>query len=193
MHFPLRRVAAEKRRVIVPILGGLMLNVMLYVAVVYPLRVSVRSAETRGDDAARALAVAQSENATARAVLQGRDRTNTALKGFYKDVLPTDLAGARRITYLRLSQLAEQEQVQIERRSYADPDIDPQGSLSRLRVSMTIQGSYENVRQFIYQLESGTDFIVIDDVSLAQGIEPNAPLTLALAISTYYRAGSNGA
>jgi len=193
MHFPLRRIATEKRRMIVPILGGLILNVMLYVAVVYPLRVSVRSAESRGEEAARELALAQSEDASARTLLQGRDRTDIALQGFYKDVLPTDLAGARRITYLRLSQLAQQEQVHIERRSYADPDIDPQGRLSRLRITMTIQGNYENVRQFIYQLESGTDFIVIDDVSLAQGAEPNAPLTLALAISTYYRAGPNGA
>lgn len=193
MHVPLRRIATEKRRVIVPILGGLILNVILYVAVVYPLRVSVRSAETRGEEAARELAVAQSEDASARAVLQGRDRTDTALQGFYKDVLPTDLAGARRITYLRLSQLAAQEDVRIERRSYAEPDTDSQGRLSRLRITMTIQGDYENVRQFVYQLESGTDFIVIDDVSLAQGAEPNAPLTLALAISTYYRAESNGA
>ena len=193
MHFPLRRVALEKRRVIVPLLAGLILNVILYAAVVYPLRVSVRSAETRGENAARELTFAQSDAAAARAILQGRDRTDTALQGFYKDVLPTDLAGARRITYRRLSELAEQEDVRIERRSYAEPDTDAQGRLSRLRITMTIQGDYENVRQFIYQLESGTDFIVIDDVSLAQGTEPNAPLTLALAISTYYRAGPNGA
>lgn len=193
MQFPFRRVAAEKRGVLVPILAGLVLNVILYVAVVYPLRVSVRSAESRGEDAARELTVAQSDDAAARAVLQGRDRTDTALKRFYKDVLPADLAGARRITYLRLSQLAKQEEVRIERRSYADPDTDAEGRLSRLRITMTIQGDYENVRQFIYQLESGSDFIVIDDVSLAQGTEPNAPLTLTLAISTYYRAEPNGA
>lgn len=193
MPYPFRRVVVEKRRVLVPILAGLILNVILYGAVVYPLRVSVRSAETRGENAARELMVAQSEDAAARAVLQGRDRTDTALQNFYKDVLPTDLAGARRITYLSLSQLARQENVRIERRSFADPDIDAQGRLSRLRITMTIQGDYDNVREFIYQLESGTDFIVIDDVSLAQGIGPNSPLTLALAVSTYYRAAPNGA
>jgi hypothetical protein len=192
MRLPLRRIAKEKRRVLAPLLGGLVLNVVLYVAVVYPLRIRVASAETRGETAARELIVARNDDAGARAMLQGQDRTGSALQEFYTNVLPVDLAGARRITYLRLYELAEEHDVRIGRRSYADPDNAPQATLSRLRITMTIQGDYENIRQFIYQLESGSEFIVIDDVSLDLGTDPDSPLTLALAISTYYRAEPDG-
>ena len=53
---------------------------------------------------------------------------------------------------------------------------------------MSLQGNYEDIRHFIYQVESGTDFIVIDSVALRQGAEPGSPLTLDLDLSTYYRA-----
>ena len=41
---------------------------------------------------------------------------------------------------------------------------------------MTLQGNYEDIRRFIYHVESGSDFIVIDSVSLRQGEEAGSPL-----------------
>jgi Tfp pilus assembly protein PilO len=52
---------------------------------------------------------------------------------------------------------------------------------------MTLEGNYEDIRRFIYQVESGNDFIVLDSISLQQGTEMGSPLTLALVLSTYYR------
>jgi Tfp pilus assembly protein PilO len=57
---------------------------------------------------------------------------------------------------------------------------------------MTLQGNYNDIKRFIYEVESGTDFIVIDSIAIQQGTEANAPLTLALNLSTYYRAEPNG-
>ena len=34
---------------------------------------------------------------------------------------------------------------------------------------MSLHGDYEDIRRFIYQVESGTDFIVIDSIALASG------------------------
>ena len=45
-----------------------------------------------------------------------------------------------------------------------------------MRISMSLQGNYDDIRRFIYQVESGTDFIVIDSVALRQGAEPGSPL-----------------
>ena len=53
------------------------------------------------------------------------------------------------------------------------------------------QGDYESFRQFIYELESAPEFVIIDDVTLAQN-DPDKPLTLTLELSTYYRLGANG-
>jgi Type II secretion system (T2SS), protein M subtype b len=182
---PLKRAFEENRGLVIPVVAGLALNVILYVAVVYPLGVRVTSAEERQQTAAGELAAAQRDDQAARALLQGRDRTDTALKTFYKDVLPNSLASANRITYLRLAQLAEQHHLRYSHRS-ADPETNTQGALRRLRITTVLEGDWENVRRFIYQLESGPDFIVIDSLTLNQDPAAGAPLQLTLSLSTFY-------
>ena len=190
MHLPLRRVFDDKRRLVVPVLAGLALNVVLLAAVVYPLGVRVRSMEARAQAASLELQAAEREYAEARGITQGRDRTDTALKAFYKDVLPSTHAQARQATFLRLTQLAEQHNLEPSRRS-TDPKQGRESSLARMQISMTLRGNYEDIRRFIYQVETGSDFIVIDSIALQQGEEAGSPLTLALALSTYYRAGAD--
>jgi Tfp pilus assembly protein PilO len=192
MRPPLKRIFQEKRRLMIPVLGGLALNVLLYVGVVYPLSVRVRSTEARAEAAEQSLRAAERDDAAARGLAEGRDLTDAALKAFYKDVLPSSFADAQQSMILRLSQLAEQHNLQRSRRS-AKPEQDRDSSLARLRITMALQGNYEDIRRFVYQLESGTDFIVIDSVALGQGAEPGSPLTLDLMLSTYYRARPDGA
>jgi Tfp pilus assembly protein PilO len=192
MAIPLKRVFEEKRRLVIPILAALALAIGLYALVVYPLSVRVRSMEQREQAAAREMAAAEREDAAARAVLQGRDRTGRALNTFYKDVLPTSLSSARDVTFLRLEELGEQHNIRIKRRT-TTTDKDKKGSLARLRITTELEGNYENIRRFIYQLESGSNFVVIDSVQLSQDAAPGAPLALTLGLSTYYRAEPHGA
>jgi Tfp pilus assembly protein PilO len=182
----------EKRRLMIPVLGGLAVNILLYVAVVYPMSARVRSTEANAEAAQQGLRNAEREDAQARGVAQGRDRTDAALKAFYRDVLPTSFAEARHSMILRLSQLAEQHNLEQSRRS-AKPEQIKDSPLARLTITTSLHGNYEDIRRFIYQLESGTDFIVIDSVALQQGSEAGAPLTLDVSLSTYYRAGPDGA
>ena len=191
MHLPLRRIFADKRRLVIPVAAGLFLNVVLLAGVVYPLGARVRSMEARARAASLELQGAEREAAEAKGMTQGRDRTDTALKAFYQDVLPASHAQARQATFLRLTQLADQHNLEQSRRS-TDPRQERDSSLARLQISMTLRGSYEDIRRFIHQVEIGSDFIVIDSIALQQGEEPGAPLTLALGLSTYYRAGNDG-
>lgn len=191
MLLPLRRIFDDKRRLVIPVLAGLALNVVLFAGVVYPLGARVRSMESREQAAARALQAAAREDADARGITQGRDLTQTALKAFYQDVLPSSHAQARQATFLRLTQLAEQHNLEQSRRS-TDPKQERESSLARLQISMTLRGHYEDIRRFIHQVENGTDFIVIDSIALQQGEEAGAPLTLALSLSTYYHAVADG-
>jgi hypothetical protein len=169
MHLPLRRIFDEKRRLMIPLLAGIALNIVLLAGVVYPLGARVRSTEARAYAAEQQLRAAALDDADARGVTEARDRTDTALKAFYKDVLPSSPAQARQATFLRLTQLAEQHNLEQSRRS-----------------------TDEDIRRFIHQVESGGDFIVIDSISLQQGAEAGAPLTLALSLSTYYRVSADG-
>ena len=191
MYLPLRRVFDDKRRLLVPVIAGLALNLVLFAGVVYPLRARVPGMESRADDASRQLQSAEREAAEARGITQGRDRTDTTLKAFYKDVLPSSHAEARQATFLRLTQLARQHDLEQSRRNI-DPKQDRGSTLAQLQTSMTLRGSYENIRRFIYRVETGSDFIVIDSIALQQGAEAGSPLTLTLALSTYYQAGVDG-
>ena len=191
MHLPLRRVFEEKRRLVIPVLAGLALNAVLFVGVVYPLRARMRSIEARAEAAAQQLQAAEREDTDARGLAQGRSRTAVALDTFYKDVLPASHAQARQATFLRLTQLAERHNLEQSRRS-TDPQQERESTLARLQIQMTLKGNYEDIRRFIHQVESGSDFIVIDSINIQQGEEPGSPLMLRLALSTYYLAEPNG-
>ncbi len=186
MRLPLKRIFDEKRRLVIPLAAGLALNVVLLVGVVYPLGARVRRTEARAEVASQQLQAAERDDADARGITQGLDRTDKALKAFYTDVLPASHAQARQATFQRLTQLAEQHNLEQARRSI-DPKQERESSLARFQISMTLQGNYEDIRRFIYQVESGNDFIVLDSISLQQGTEVGSPLTLALVLSTYYR------
>jgi len=56
-------------------------------------------------------------------------------------------------------------------------------------VNMALEGEYRDVRRFIHKLETAPEFVVIESIGLVQA-EKNAPLTLTVKLSTYYKAGS---
>ena len=192
MRALLNRIFEENRRTVIAVVGGLLLSVVLYVAVVYPMEARVRGAQRRAESAAQQLQAAEQEDAAARAAEQARQRTDAALHAFYKDVLPPNFAQARQATYLRLSQLARQHNLEQTHRN-TEPQIDKDSSLARMRITMSLEGDYDDIRRFIYQLETGTDFIVIDSIGIRQGADAGSALALDLNLSTYYQARPSGA
>ncbi|HEX2410620.1 MAG TPA: GspMb/PilO family protein [Solirubrobacteraceae bacterium] len=186
-----RRILRERRTIILPLAGVAVLNVAIYLLLVYPLSLRVSATEGRQTFAARQLAAAEREYAAARAMLTSKDRADAELRTFYGEVLPADLAGARRITYARLAQLARETDLSYDRRSY-EPNASYDGSLQKVRITMVLEGEYRNVRRFIHALETAPEFVVIEEMSLTEGTDANAPLTLTLELATYFRAEGNG-
>jgi Tfp pilus assembly protein PilO len=182
----LRRAAAEHRRLVVILAVALMANVLVYALVVYPLSQRVANIEQRNQAAAQSLAQARTEHAQANGTLTGKARAATELATFYRDVLPQDLAGARRLTYLRLARLARESNLEYERSQYA-PETDDDSTLTRLQIQMVLSGTYAEMRDFIYQLETAPEFVVIDNIQLAEGSNANGSLMVTLDLSTYFR------
>jgi Tfp pilus assembly protein PilO len=180
-----RRVMREHRRAVVPLAILLGINVVLYAAIVYPLSQRVANIEQRDRNAEDALLSAQREYAQAAGTLNGKDRAAAELATFYKDVLPSDLAGARRLTHLRLAQLAREASLKFLRASF-EPVVERNRTLTRLRIEMVLSGSYADMRAFIHELEASPEFVVIDNVELGEGAEGGA-LSVTLHLSTYYR------
>jgi Tfp pilus assembly protein PilO len=180
----LQRVIAEHRRAVFALIAGVIINVLVFAFVVYPLQSDVANVEQRTRQSEAALAAAQAEFGNANGTLTGKDRALKELDTFYRSVLAQDLTGARRLTFARLAELASQANLDFERRRY-EPVIERGSNLTRLRVIMDVEGSYGDIRDFIYEIESSPEFVVIDDVTLADNA--SEALRLTLQLSTYFR------
>lgn len=186
----LKRVVADHRRVILPLAIALALNVLAYAFYVYPLSQRVANVTERNQQAERALAEARREHAQASGTRTGKDRAISELSTFYTSVLPQDLAGARRLTHLRLAQLAQRSNLRYSRAS-AEPMAERNSTLARLKIEMSLVGTYANFRTFIHQLETAPEFVVIDNVELAEGADGSGSLEVKLELSTYYKVSAS--
>jgi hypothetical protein len=188
-----KRVLREKRGVLLALGIALLINLLVYALVVYPLGVRSATAVDRAASAARAREAAERDMAAATALVAGKTSAEKELATFYQEVLPPTLDAARRLTYARLPVLARKANVKFEeRRSDFDQQLQKNSRLGRLQTRIVLEGDYESLRQLLYELETTPEFLIVDDVSLAQ-TEQNKPLTLTLEVSTYYRVGANGA
>jgi hypothetical protein len=186
----LQRVLREKRTIIVPLFIALLVNLAVYGLVVRPLGVRSASAADRAIAARASFSAAESDLEAARDLVAGKTLAEQELSTFYDKVLPADLSAARRMTYASLPALARRANVRYGASRSAIELIKNQ-RLGRLRISMVLEGDYEDFRQFIYELETTPAFVIIDDVTLAQN-EPNRPLAVSLELSAYFRTGLNG-
>lgn len=186
-----RRVLVEKRRVIWPIVAAVVLNVALFLLVVFPLSRKVAGGEAQAQTSAEALAAARQDYTAARATVTGKITADAELQKFYKDVLPPDYSGARRVTYLKIAQLAQQANLRLDRRNY--DDTQERGSeLEKLTTTVVLSGDYRDIRRFIYALETSPEFLVLENVALSQGDQRDRGLNVTVQVATYFRVGGNG-
>jgi Tfp pilus assembly protein PilO len=184
------RIFSEKRRLIVPLAIAAAANLAALALLVYPLSRRVASSEARATVAAQRLAAASLDYRAARATLEGRQRTDSQLDKFYVEVLPRSQAAARKITYLRLAQLAREGNLDYQQRAI-NQEHAKGSTLSQLVLTMTLEGDYRDIRSFIHTLETAPDFIVVRNVSLAKPGDAKKSLTVALTLATYYRADAD--
>ena len=197
MNTDIRRVFFERRVLILPLGLALLANAAIFGLVVYPSSGRVARAEQQEQVALQELDAAQREYTAAERIQRDKVRAEQDLQKFYEDVLPADMAGARRATYLHLSRLARDAGLQYQRRleESREPkagDQAPAAKLARFDITMVLEGDYEGVREFLRNVEASDGFIVIDNIGLAEGTERGANLVLTVQLSTYYRVGTRG-
>lgn len=187
-----KRVISEKRRLIWPLAIVLAANIAVFFIVVYPLSQKVAMGQQAADAANIALLNARRDYENARATVTGKSQADTELKKFYEEVLPPDISGARRITYLPIVQLAEQANLRSERMS-ADYAPIRESSLTKLTQTAVLTGEYSDIRRFIYELETRPEFIAIENLQLSQNEnETSRGIMVTLQIATYFRTGGDG-
>jgi len=193
----LRRIFLERRAIILPLAVALLINAVIFGFVVYPSSGRVARAEEREQLALQELTAAQREFGAATSTQRDKVKAEEDLQRFYSEILPADMAGARRATYLHLAQLAKDAGLQYQRRleesrEPREGERDRATSLARFDITMVLEGDYEGVRQFLRDVEASEGFIVIDNIGLAEGTDRSSTLVLTVALSTYYRAATRG-
>jgi Tfp pilus assembly protein PilO len=184
---PWSRVIHEHRTALVPLGIVLAINLALLLVMVLPLSRRVAANEQRAVMAARSATLAEAEFRRAEVVREEQSRATADLETFYKEVLPADVESARRTAQSKTMRVADAHHVEYQRGASNTDDIAG-SSLERFTYTLTLSGSYDNIRSFIYALETAPEFVVIDNIMLAEGSDTDAPLALGVELSTYYRA-----
>jgi Tfp pilus assembly protein PilO len=180
-----RRVITEHRKTVTALAAALVLNIATYALVVYPLSRRVADVAGRDARAATQLRAARQEHDQAAGTLTGKDRAAIGLATFYKSVLPTNFTSARRLSFLRIFQLARESGLKIGRSSN-DVVTERDSTLNRLKTEVELTGSYAAMRTFVHQLEIAPEFVVIDNVELTED-DAGGELKIKIELSTYYR------
>jgi Tfp pilus assembly protein PilO len=189
---PWARVVREHRTALLPLAVVLAANIVALVAVLYPLGQRVASNEQRAETAERQRDQAAADFRRAETLRDAQAQATKDLETFYAEVLPSNVGAARRILQLRLQQMAREHGVLYQGSGTTEEEIRD-SSLLRLTMSVRLAGDYDDIRAFLYGLERSNDFVVVDNIKLAEGTEPDAPLAVFLQVSTYYRVAAAGA
>ena len=182
-----RRIFTERRRVVLPLLIFLVLNVIVLAAVVYPLEQSLEGADAARTKAELALAKARKDHKDITDQRTSKTRADAELKKFYSEVLPKDFASARNLVNFWLGRIAEQSRLTYRAGQYDAEEV--RGShLMKFTGEVTLVGDYADIRRFLYEVETAQEFLVIERVALSQpgAVQGNAQLELALSVVTYY-------
>lgn len=187
---PWSRVIADHRRWLVPAGIVLAINLVVLLAVVLPMRRTAASGTTQAAESAAALQAALADLRNAEDTRDGQSQASKDLDRFYGEMLPVSFAAARRITQLKLPQMARAHDVAFGRGTTRQEPLRD-SPLERLTISCSLSGDWDDIRELIHEIETGPDFLVIDNVRLSEGESATAPLALELELSTYFRVSGN--
>ncbi len=182
-----RRILSEKRRLIAPLVIAGIASALLFAVVLFPLGRQVANAEQQAQEQRQQVHRARQDNQAAKALVQGKQLADASLQKFYQEVLPANSSDARRLTYVKLSQLARAAKVRLE--SGTNSYSHEKGShLAKVTTTYTLSGDYRDVRQFIYSLETAPEFMVLENITLSSNQqETRGALAVKLDVATYFR------
>lgn len=189
---PASRILADRRLLVGALTLLAVANLLGLLLVVGPLRARVQGLAQRATTASLASSAAARELEDARRTSAGSVQATTDLARFYAQILPANQAAARQMTFVRLAQLARESDLSYDHRAFQQDEAEKDGALTRATLTMSVYGTYRNLRQFLYRLETGPDFIVVRELGVVQSDDPNEPLEAALTLSTYFKADDGG-
>jgi Tfp pilus assembly protein PilO len=185
-----RRIFAERRSILVPLLALLIIDAVLVAAVVFPLRSTVAAADEEATAARADLAQANQLMRGMQAARASRDRAEKELATFYGSVLPSTQAAASRVLLVEVARLARENNLRLGSQAWEEEKVKDT-NLLRLSAKVELTGDYGAILRFIYDVETSESFLVINSISLSQANRLSGSsagtLQLSVEMGTYYR------
>jgi len=181
-----RRVMAERKGLVWPLLIGLAVNLAVLALGVFPLQASVASDEKRATAVKMQLGEAQRLQRSANETRASQVRADQELKQFYSEVLPASHASARNLLYLELRNIATQNGLSFTS-GVSEREAVEDSSLMRMSTNVSLNGNYSNIRRFLYDFETAEEFFIVESVKLGPSTRrEGGSLEVVLGVTTYY-------
>ena len=109
------------------------------------------------------------------------------LKKFYAEILPHDFVGAVEILNFLLGDSADDVNLKFQTGQW-DREAVRDSSLTKVTGKITLTGDYGSIRQFLFDLETAKEFVVVEKVELSEAnlVKATSALEVQLAVATYY-------
>jgi Tfp pilus assembly protein PilO len=185
-----RRVFQERRTILLPLVVVVLANVGVLVLGVLPMRQSVAGLREERTQAAFNLSLARLIEKQAKNARGSKERADVELKKFYTEYLPGDFSSARRLVAMQFLADAAKEAGLTIQRGQAEPSDLKDSQLQRVTAKVTLSGDYNNIRRFLYAVETAPEFVIIERVALAQASNQQSSkgdaLDVTIDVATYY-------
>jgi hypothetical protein len=181
------RIFSERRGVMVPLLILLVGNIGVLLALVWPMHRAVKGADNARMEAALALGVARKGENEAKMQRGSKERADIELKQFYTQVLPKDFRSAVGLANFWLGKVADDSKLRFRGGNFDSLPVKD-SVLTRVTGQVSLLGDYANIRQFLYDVETAQEFVIIESVEMspANATQGDTQLELTLSIATYY-------
>lgn len=183
-----RRIFAERRAIVLPLVVLLGANVAVFALGVVPLGRSVAGHEEAAVTAKADLAEALRADKQAKEALTSKDRAEKELAKFYADILPTSHRSGVALIDSWLHRTATESGVKYGQ-GQNDVEQVRDSQLVRLKTTASLEGLYPNIRRFLYAVETAEEFVIIEKVELSEtGVSQasSGSLVLLLDVTTYF-------
>jgi Tfp pilus assembly protein PilO len=100
----------------------------------------------------------------------------------WKELLPQKREFSKAIA--SLADIAKRHRVAVPSISYQQVALDQKG-FSKVSFSFTVSGRYEDIRRFIYTLETSKGFLIIEDMVLETSSKSGARVEIQMKVSAF--------
>ncbi len=184
-----RRIYAERRSALLPLLVAVAVNLAVALLVVLPLRQSVATSAAAAETAQISLLGARQQLTQAREAAASHERADDQLTRFYGEVLPATFAAAQRTTNRWIQDAARQTGLEYIDSSFTWDRVRD-SALSRASSDVTLRGRYADIRRFLGEIEAAREFLIVEEVELRQPASAGdvGGLEVGLVVSTFFLA-----